>query len=102
MNILIILLDDVGVDQLSFCNVGNATTNADTPAMVSIVEEGVRFNYVYANGACSLTRATIQTGSYSFRTAPAPPYLRAMNCSDTPRPGTNSRFCGIVGSATSW
>jgi len=68
MNFLIVLMDDVGVDQLEFYNVGSGPWADTSLAIDDIVADGVRFNRAYGNSACSPTRATIQTGRYSFRT----------------------------------
>ncbi len=68
-NILIVLLDDVGVDQLGphIYDVGGGI-QAQTPTMDRLAERGVVFDRAYGNPACSPTRATIQTGLYSYRT----------------------------------
>jgi len=68
-NILIVLLDDVGVDQLgpNIYDVGGGI-QAQTPTMDRIAEQGVVFDRAYGNAVCSPTRATIQTGLYGYRT----------------------------------
>jgi len=65
-NILLIVADDVGVDQLASYGVG-----ADlpyTPVLDALAQDGVQFRNAWSNPVCSTTRATILTGRYSFRT----------------------------------
>jgi arylsulfatase A-like enzyme len=65
-NILILLADDLGVDL-----VGAYARGADLPATPNVdalAAQGVLFRNAWANPLCSPTRATIQTGRYSFRT----------------------------------
>ena len=65
-NILILLGDDVGVDMIGAYNVGSDL--APTPNIDSLASRGVMFENAWSNPVCSPTRATIQTGRYSFRT----------------------------------
>jgi len=65
-HIAVIILDDVGVDQLS-CY-GEGTDLPKTPTMCKLTQTGVLFRNAWSNPTCSPTRATIQTGRYSFRT----------------------------------
>jgi len=65
-NILLIIADDFGVEQLGAYGVGSDP--APTPALDRLAEEGVLFRNAWSNPVCSSTRATIQTGLYSFRT----------------------------------
>lgn len=68
-NVLLIVADDVGIDVLRMYG-----TNADlppTPALDRLAAEGVVFENVWSNPLCSSTRATIQTGRYTFRTGVA-------------------------------
>jgi len=83
-NVLVIVLDDVGTDKLSFygetppstplisCpDVAPATyvePYPDTPRLDALRQSGILFNNAYANPLCSPTRACIQTGRYPFRT----------------------------------
>ncbi len=64
-NILLVIADDVGVDQISAYGVPDS---ANTPTIDGIAAQGVRFDHVWANPVCSSTRATILTGRYGFRT----------------------------------
>jgi len=65
-NILIIVADDFGVELLE--NYGVGTEPATTPNLSRMAEEGVLFTNAWSNPVCSTTRATLQTGLYSFRT----------------------------------
>jgi arylsulfatase B len=64
---IVIVMDDVGVDQLSCYGEGS-----DTPATPQICKHlasrGLLFRNVWANPTCSPTRSTVQTGRYAFRT----------------------------------
>jgi arylsulfatase A-like enzyme len=64
-NILLVIADDVGVDQISAYGVDDS---ARTPTVDALAADGVRFTRVWANPVCSSTRATILTGRYGFRT----------------------------------
>ena len=65
-HIAVIVLDDVGVDQLSCYGEGSDVPN--TPNLCKLAATGVLFRNAWSNPTCSPTRATIQTGRYSFRT----------------------------------
>jgi len=65
-NVLILCVDDLGVDQVGVY--AESSLPAVTPNIDQLAAQGVLFRYAYANQRCSPTRATIQTGRYSFRT----------------------------------
>lgn len=66
-HIVVIVLDDVGVDGLSCYGEGADTPN--TPVICNVLAgKGALFRNAWANPTCSPTRSTIQTGRYSFRT----------------------------------
>ena len=65
-NFLIILLDDVGVTDVGAYDEGLDLPK--TPTIDAVAERGVLFRNAWSNPVCSPTRATIQTGRYSFRT----------------------------------
>lgn len=68
-NVLLIVLDDVGLDSLSMYNdVTPVDAQALTPQLDLFASTGVRFTKVYANPLCSPTRALLLTGKYAFRT----------------------------------
>jgi arylsulfatase A-like enzyme len=66
-NILFIMLDDVGADQLAAFNPA-AGTAALTPNLNAIVAAGVKFSNFYAMPECSPSRVSIFTGRYPLRT----------------------------------
>jgi len=70
-HIAVIVLDDVGVDQLS-CY-GEGTDLPNTPTICKLAENGVLYRNAWANPTCSPTRSTIQTGRYTFRTGVTAP-----------------------------
>jgi arylsulfatase A-like enzyme len=88
-NVLLIVLDDLGTDKLSFygdtpptcpggacqpapnCTAIPANCVADyapTPNLQALREQGILFTRAYASPVCSSTRAYMQTGRYGFRT----------------------------------
>ncbi|NYT78998.1 sulfatase-like hydrolase/transferase [Alcaligenaceae bacterium] len=66
-NILFIVLDDLGVDQLPVFGYGGLTP-AQTPNIDAIAHAGVRFRNAWAMPTCSPGRATFFQGRYPFRT----------------------------------
>lgn len=66
-NILFVVLDDLGVDQLSVFGYGGATP-AQTPNIDAIAHAGVRFRNAWSMPTCSPGRATFFQGRYPFRT----------------------------------
>lgn len=66
-NILLILTDDVGIDQLRTMGYGGLTA-PPTPNIDSIANAGVRFRDAWAMPACSTSRGVLYTGRYPFRT----------------------------------
>jgi uncharacterized sulfatase len=68
-NIVLILVDDVGFNDVSFyANRDGGTPTFPTPNIDSIAEEGVVFNNGYAgNATCAPSRAAIMTGRYGTR-----------------------------------
>src|SRR5271170_190653 len=66
-NILLIVMDDIGIDQWKLFGYGGATPAA-TPNIGAIAQAGVRFHNVWSMPACSNGRAALFTGRYPFRT----------------------------------
>ena len=66
-NILFILMDDVGMDQMRVFSYGGATPPA-TPSIDTLANEGIRFRNTWSMPACSTSRAVIYTGRFPFRT----------------------------------
>ncbi len=60
-NVLVILTDDQGYYDVAACG----ATDLVTPNMDKLFQEGLKFNYFYANSpVCSPTRASLVTGLY--------------------------------------
>lgn len=66
-NILFIILDDVGIDQLALFGYGSKP-NARMPNLAKIARHGVKFSNVWAMPECSPSRAAFFTGRYPLRT----------------------------------
>lgn len=66
-NILFIVMDDIGVDQMKVFGYGGATP-ANTPNIDAIAHAGVRFGNAWTMPTCSPSRATFFQGRYPFRT----------------------------------
>ena len=67
-NIILILADDLGFNDVSLYNGGAGDGSLMTPNMDRIGLEGIKFNNGYAASAsCSPSRASIMTGRYSTR-----------------------------------
>ncbi len=63
-NILLIVADDLGYNDLSINNDNNAI---DTPNLDQLARDGVRFTRHYATAVCSPARAALLTGQYPER-----------------------------------
>lgn len=66
-NIVLIVMDDVGIDQWKLFGYGGGTPAA-TPNIDAIAQGGVKFHNMWAMPACSNARAALFTGRYPFRT----------------------------------
>jgi len=66
MNVLLIIGDDIGVDNISgYEEQPNYT--AQTPSIDALADEGVLFRNVWTNSMCSPSRASLLTGRHAFR-----------------------------------
>ena len=79
-NIVVILVDDLGWNDLSWNGGGVAGGSVPTPRIDSLAQEGVEFSMGYAgNATCAPSRAAILTGRYpprfGFESTPAPAAL---------------------------
>lgn len=63
-NVLVVLLDDVGVDQLSFYGAQDA---APTPTLSRLADEGLRFTNAWSAPRCTPGRAALATGRQADR-----------------------------------
>jgi len=67
-NIILILADDMGFNDVSLYNGGAGDGSVMTPNIDALAREGVVFNNGYAaNAVCAPSRAAILTGRYSTR-----------------------------------
>lgn len=67
-NIVVILADDLGFNDVSFYNGGAADGTLETPSIDTIARGGVAFDAGYAgNAVCAPSRAMLLTGRYSTR-----------------------------------
>jgi arylsulfatase A-like enzyme len=82
-NIVLILADDLGWNDLTFGGGGVAGGSVPTPHIDSIAQQGVSFTNGYAaNGTCAPSRAAIMTGRYGtrfgFEFTPMPDTMRRL------------------------
>jgi len=85
-NILFIVVDDIGVDQLeSFGYGGVLSPAAETPSIDAIADGGVRFRNAWSMPTCTPTRAAIFSGQYPFRTG----VMNAITSNDLARSHTS-------------
>ncbi|MGH7987303.1 MAG: sulfatase-like hydrolase/transferase [Candidatus Binataceae bacterium] len=66
-NIVLVIMDDIGIDQWQLFGYGG-TAPAATPNIDAIAQGGVRFHNMWSMPACSNGRAALFTGRYPFRT----------------------------------
>jgi arylsulfatase A-like enzyme len=66
-NILFVILDDVGIDQLSTIGYGGATA-PKTPTIDAVSLGGIRFRNAWSMPECSPGRAAMMVGRYPLRT----------------------------------
>jgi arylsulfatase A-like enzyme len=63
-NIVLLLSDDMGWDQVGF----NGSKEVPTPAVDSIARDGVKMTQFYVQPVCSPSRSCIMTGRYAWKT----------------------------------
>jgi uncharacterized sulfatase len=67
-NIVVILIDDMGFNDISYTNGGAADGSLQTPSIDTLAQQGVVFTNGYAtNATCAPSRAALVTGRYSTR-----------------------------------
>jgi hypothetical protein len=66
-NILFVIMDDVGIDQMSVFGYGGAPPPS-TPNLAEIANAGIRFRNTWAMPACSTSRAVFFDARVPFRT----------------------------------
>ena len=65
-NILLIIVDDMGLDATPNYNIDGIKPNM--PILQSLMSNGIKFNNLWSYPLCTPTRASILTGKYGFRT----------------------------------
>lgn len=81
-NIIFILADDLGINDVSTHGGGHTAQGVPTPNIDAIARDGVRFDQGYAGSAvCTVSRAALLTGRYPWR----------FGVEFTPTPGALSR-----------
>lgn len=84
-NIIVIMADDMGINDVTAHGGGHASEGVATPAIDSIAKAGVRFDQGYAGSAvCTVSRAAMMTGRYPWR----------FGVEFTPTPGAMGRVAG--------
>ncbi len=67
-NIIVIMVDDLGINDVTTHGGGHASWGVSTPAIDSLAQAGVRFDNGYAGSAvCTVSRAALMTGRYPWR-----------------------------------
>ncbi|MDJ0786149.1 MAG: sulfatase-like hydrolase/transferase [Myxococcota bacterium] len=82
-NVVLILADDLGWNDLTFAGGGVAGGSVPTPNIDSIAAEGATFTNGYAaNGTCAPSRAALMSGRYGtrfgFEFTPTPPGMMQL------------------------
>ncbi len=82
-NVVLILADDLGWNDLTFQGGGVAGGTVPTPRIDSIAAEGASFSNGYAaNGTCAPSRAALMSGRYGtrfgFEFTPTPPGMMQL------------------------
>ena len=86
-NIIIILADDLGINDVTTYGGGRAAEGVATPNIDSIARDGVRFDQGYAGAAvCTVSRAALMTGRYPWR----------FGVEFTPTPGAMARVAASL------
>ena len=66
-NILLVIMDDVGIDQLQSMGYGGTALPTQTPNIDDIASAGVRFRNTWSMPECSPGRSTLLGGRYPLR-----------------------------------
>lgn len=65
-NVLLVLVDDLGIEHLGFYGIGQEFI--PTPTLDAMAERGIVFTNAWGSPVCSNSRALLQTGRHAFRT----------------------------------
>jgi uncharacterized sulfatase len=86
-NVIIILADDLGINDVTTHGGGHADEGVPTPHIDSLARDGVRFDQGYAGAAvCTVSRAALMTGRYPWR----------FGVEFTPTPGAMAQVAGTL------
>lgn len=86
-NIIVIMADDMGINDVTTHGGGLANIGVPTPHIDSIARDGVRFDNGYAGApVCTVSRAALLTGRYPWR----------FGVEFTPTPGAMARVAGAL------
>lgn len=86
-NIIVILADDLGINDVSTHGGGYAAEQVGTPHIDDLANQGVRFDRGYSAAAvCTVSRAALLTGRYPWR----------FGVEFTPTPGAMARVAGSL------
>ncbi|MDH3642780.1 MAG: sulfatase-like hydrolase/transferase, partial [Gammaproteobacteria bacterium] len=86
-NIVLIVADDLGFNDITFYGGGIAEGSIPTPSIDSIARDGIHFSAGYAgNGTCAPSRAALLTGRFptrvGFEFTPASPQFARLTAGD--------------------
>ena len=86
-NIVLIVADDLGFNDITFYGGGIANGSVATPSIDAIAREGIHFTNGYAgNGTCAPSRAALLTGRFATRSGfeftPASPQFAELTAGD--------------------
>ena len=88
-NIVVILADDMGFNDVTTYGGGHGAQGVPTPHIDALARDGVRFDRGYAGSAvCTVSRAALMTGRYPWR----------FGVQFTPTPGAFAAVVGGLGS----
>ena len=86
-NVIIILADDMGINDVTTHGGGLVAEGVPTPHIDSIARDGVRFDQGYSGApVCTVSRAALLTGRYPWR----------FGVEFTPTPGAMARVAGAL------
>jgi arylsulfatase A-like enzyme len=89
-NIIVILADDMGFNDVTTYGGGHGAQGVPTPHIDALARDGVRFDRGYAGSAvCTVSRAALMTGRYPWR----------FGVQFTPTPGAFAAVVGGLGSS---
>lgn len=84
-NIIVIMVDDLGINDVTTHGGGHAHWGVSTPAIDSLAQAGARFDNGYSGSAvCTVSRAALMTGRYPWR----------FGLEYTPTPGAMAMVAG--------